>query len=125
MLQLSETATALTASRFVTWLMLDGSHEKNGMAKRNPVLMDEAIEFYLSQLNKHSKQIIPFTFISLYSDEEPYSLQELIVFLTLRIEKVKQYREAHGVDFSNDKLTISSLEYRLKRLRYLQQKRAS
>lgn len=26
MLQLRETATALTASRFVTWLMLDGSH---------------------------------------------------------------------------------------------------
>lgn len=119
MLQLRETATALTASRFVTWLMLDGSHEKNGIAKRNPVLMDEASEFYLSQLNQHCKQVIPFTFISLYSDEEPYSLQELITMLALRIEKTKQYREAHSIEFDNDKLTLAKLEYRLKRLKHL------
>ncbi len=81
--------------------------------------MDEASEFYLSQLNQHGKQVIPFTFISLYSDEEPYSLQELITMLALRIEKTKQYREAHGIEFDNDKLTLAKLEYRLKRLKHL------
>lgn len=52
------------------------------IAKSNPVLMDLAAGHYL----KAKGDAMPtFTFKSLYSDEEPYSLAELIFCLGERI----------------------------------------
>lgn len=53
------------------------------IAKNNPLIMDLAIEHYISG-NKTT-----FTFMSLWSDEEPYSKKELIKCLKERIKKIE------------------------------------
>ena len=52
-------------------------------AKNNPLIMDQAIQFYLA----NPKGI--FTFMSLWNDNEPYSKQELKICLNSRINKLK------------------------------------
>lgn len=55
------------------------------IAKHNHILMNKAIQHYL----KGNKEI--FTFMSLWNDEEPYPLNELILCLEDRIK----YTELH------------------------------
>ncbi|WP_236966816.1 hypothetical protein [Mannheimia varigena] len=81
-------------------------------AKQNPVLMRLAIRHYL-ETNKGNKTPV-FTFLSLYSDNEPYPLTELLIMLGKRIEALeKQYK---AMPIENDLITLGILRKQLSQL---------
>lgn len=57
-------------------------------AKTNPVLMDKAIAHYLNAIKRKESPV--FHFMSLYSDNEPYPLPELIECLNERIDAIQK-----------------------------------
>ncbi|WP_025218002.1 hypothetical protein [Mannheimia varigena] len=82
-------------------------------AKQNPVLMRLAIRHYL-ETNK-GKETPIFTFLSLYSDNEPYPLTELLIMLGKRIEALeKQYK---AMPIESDLTTLMILRKQLGQLR--------
>ncbi|MDD0823885.1 hypothetical protein PTQ27_05310 [Mannheimia sp. AT1] len=82
------------------------------IAKQNPVLMRLAIRHYLEN-NKGNKTPL-FTFLSLYSDNEPYLLLELLIMLGRRIEALeKQYKV---MPIENDLITVGILKKQLNKL---------
>lgn len=82
-------------------------------AKQNPVLMRLAIRHYL-ETNKGNKTPI-FTFLSLYTDTEPYPLPELLIMLGKRIEALEKQYKAMPVE--NDSITLGILRKQLAQLR--------
>lgn len=80
------------------------------IAKSNPALMDLASAHY--QCNAGYKTIPVFTFKSLYSDEEPYPLEELIFCLG---ERIASY-EAEFKQYSTETGEIYLRQLRRKRL---------
>ena len=83
------------------------------IAKQNPVLMRLAIRHYLEN-NKGTKTPL-FTFLSLYSDNEPYPLPELLRMLSKRIEALEKQYEVMPIE--NDLITLSILRKQLAQLR--------
>ncbi|QHB17837.1 hypothetical protein [Mannheimia pernigra] len=82
-------------------------------AKQNPVLMRLAIRHYL-ETNKGKKTPV-FTFLSLYSDNEPYPLPELLIMLGKRIAKLEQQHNA--MPNETDLTTLGILRKQLAQLR--------
>lgn len=66
------------------------------IAKINPVLMDMAIKHYLE--NENGTETPLFTFKSLWSDEEPYPLDELLFCLDERIADLEEQFKAHPIE---------------------------
>lgn len=82
-------------------------------AKQNPVLMRLAIRHYLE--NDKGNKTPVFTFLSLYSDNEPYPLTELLIMLGKRIEALeKQYKT---MPVESDLTTLTILRKQLAQLR--------
>lgn len=82
-------------------------------AKQNPVLMRLAIRHYLN--NDRGNKTPIFTFLSLYTDTEPYPLPELLIMLGKRIEALEEQYKAMPVE--NDLITLSILRKQLAQLR--------
>lgn len=78
---------------------------KSQTAKQNPVLMDKAIAHYLKS-DRGTKTPL-FTFMSLFDDNEPYPLPELLTLLDERISGQEQAFNAGG-KFS-DELSLATL----------------
>ncbi|GAB1660849.1 hypothetical protein [Mannheimia haemolytica] len=81
-------------------------------AKQNPVLMRLAIRHYLDN-NKGTKTPL-FTFLSLYSETEPYPLPELLIVLGNRIAKLEQQHNA--MPSETDLITLGILRKQLSQL---------
>ncbi|MEE3700300.1 hypothetical protein [Mannheimia haemolytica] len=81
-------------------------------AKQNPVLMRLAIRHYLDN-NKGTKTPL-FTFLSLYSETEPYPLPELLIVLGNRIAKLEQQHNA--MPSETDSITLGILRKQLSQL---------
>ncbi|EMY45220.1 hypothetical protein [Glaesserella parasuis] len=64
------------------------------IAKMNPLVMDMAIKHYIENGSKTPL----FTFKSLYSDDEPYPLDELLIVLSERIETLAREFKAMPSD---------------------------
>ncbi|MDD2166258.1 hypothetical protein [Glaesserella parasuis] len=73
------------------------------IAKMNPLVMDMAIKHYIENGSKTPL----FTFKSLYSDNEPYPLDELLIVLSERIETLA--REFNAMPSDNLLLQMSPL----------------
>lgn len=82
-------------------------------AKQNPVLMRVAIRHYLN--NDRGNKTPIFTFLSLYTDTEPYPLPELLIMLGKRIEALEKQYKAMPVE--NDSITLGILRKQLAQLR--------
>lgn len=54
-------------------------------AKLNPLIIRQAVGFY--EKSAKSDPLPAFTFLSLWNDEEPYPIKELISVLTAKIER--------------------------------------
>lgn len=66
------------------------------IAKTNPVLMDKAIIHYLNP--EKCKESPLFRFMSLFDDEEPYPLPELIQCLNERIDEQQALFKEYPTD---------------------------
>lgn len=66
------------------------------IAKMNLVLMNKAIEHYLDKTKRTETPV--FTFLSLWSDEEPYLLTELLFCLDERIETLESEFKANPTE---------------------------
>lgn len=82
-------------------------------AKQNPVLMRLAIRHYLD--NDKGNKTPTFTFLSLYSDNEPYHLPELLIVLGNRIAKLEQ--QYNAMPNETDLTTLGILRKQLAQLR--------
>ncbi|MDD0823111.1 hypothetical protein PTQ27_01305 [Mannheimia sp. AT1] len=81
-------------------------------AKKNPVLMRLAIKHYLE--NDKGIETPLFTFLSLFSDNEPYPLPELLITLGNRIAKLE--RECEEMPTETDLITLGILKKQLNKL---------
>lgn len=81
-------------------------------AKQNPVLMRLAIKHYLE--NDKGIETPLFTFLSLFSDSEPYPLPELLITLGNRIAKLE--RECEEIPTETDLITLGILKKQLNKL---------
>lgn len=85
---------------------------KNKAAKTNHLIRKQAIRHYL-----HEKRADTFTFMSLWNDNEPFPLAELIAVQQVYIEQMKS-ELIEGQVFTESQ--IRSEELTLQRLRALQ-----
>ncbi|HHW7568799.1 TPA: hypothetical protein ACU21S_002151 [Mannheimia haemolytica] len=81
-------------------------------AKQNTVLMRLAIRHYLN--NDKGNKTPLFTFLSLYSETEPYPLPELLIVLGNRIAKLEQQHNA--MPSETDLITLGILRKQLAQL---------
>ncbi|QGM81723.1 hypothetical protein A6A10_08725 [Otariodibacter oris] len=58
--------------------------------------MNSAIAHYLDKSKRLGKPL--FTFVSLWSDEEPYTLDELLMLIDERIEILAEEFKQHPID---------------------------
>lgn len=65
-------------------------------AKNNPVVMDLAIAHYLNAIKRKESPV--YHFMSLYSDDEPYPLTELITCLNERITGLEREFNTYPTD---------------------------
>ncbi|HGO5822486.1 TPA: hypothetical protein ACK3JW_000125 [Mannheimia haemolytica] len=79
-------------------------------AKQNPVLMRLAIRHYLN--NDRGNKTPLFTFLSLYSETEPYPLPELLIVLGKRIDSLERII----IQTETDKTQIMILRKQLSQL---------
>ncbi|KDB46254.1 hypothetical protein HPS9_05200 [Glaesserella parasuis HPS9] len=87
------------------------------IAKMNPFVMDIAIKHYIENGSKTPL----FTFKSLYSDDEPYPLDELLIVLSERIETLA--REFNAMPSDNLLLQLSPLRKKFNSLHKISVKR--
>lgn len=85
------------------------------IAKTNPALMEQAIKHYLDQ--EKARRITPFTFESLYSDSEPYPLNELLITLAARINALNNQAKQEGLE--SLRVEVLPLTAKFKRLKAL------
>ncbi len=81
-------------------------------AKQNPVLMRLAVKHYLE--NDKGIETPLFTFLSLFSDSEPYPLPELLITLGNRIARLE--RECEEIPTETDLITLGILKKQLNKL---------
>lgn len=77
-------------------------------AKTNPLIIKQAVEFYLKNKNG------VFTFISLWNDEEPFPKDELLNCLDVWIKQVK---ELHSTAPHDRNRTYTSLLNKWRKLK--------
>lgn len=80
------------------------------IAKNNPVVMKLAMAHYLNSIKRTESPV--FCFKSLYSDNEPYPLAELLICLNERIKGLEREFKAYPTDVLAISLDVNRRKFK-------------